>query len=227
MTESSGISHINSIGQYKVNTVGTVVKGFECRIAEDGEILIRGEGVFQGYLNQPDATAEAIDSEGWLYTGDIGEVDAEGFLKITDRKKNLLITAGGKNVAPANIELLIMREPLVSQVVVIGDRRRFLSALITVSAEGIAGLLETEVFAGRSEREVLESDHVRSLVAKSVEDANGELARYENIRRYEILPGEFTEERDELTPTMKIKRRVVLEHYADVIEGFYAEDAGD
>lgn len=224
MTESSGISHINSVGQYKVNTVGTVVKGFECRIAEDGEILIKGDGVFQGYLNKPEATAETIDSEGWLHTGDIGEVDAEGFLRITDRKKNLLITAGGKNVAPSNIEVLITREPLISQVVVIGDRRRFLSALITISAEGIAGLQETEAFSGKSAQEILESDHVRSLVEKSVGDANSELARYENIRRYEVLPVEFTEEKDEMTPTMKIKRRVVLENYADVIEGFYAEE---
>ena len=227
MTESSGISHMNSKGRYKINTVGTVVKGFECRIAEDGEILIRGDGVFQGYLNRPEATAETIDAEGWLYTGDIGEVDAEGFLKITDRKKNLLITAGGKNVAPANIEILITREPLISQVVVIGDRRRFLSALITISTEGIANLQQSEAFAGKSAQEVIESEHIRSVVAKSVAAVNEELARYENIRKFEILPAEFTVESGELTPTMKIMRRVVLENYASIVEEFYADEEAE
>ena len=222
MTESSGISHINSKGQYKINTVGTVVKGFECVIADDGEILVRGDGVFQGYLNRPEATAEAIDDDGWLHTGDIGEVDSEGFLRITDRKKNLLITAGGKNVAPANIEVLITRESLVSQVVVIGDRRKFLSALITVSGEALEGLRDKEEFANMSIDEIRESDYVRKKVDDSVQRANSELARYENIRKYEILPAEFTVETDELTPTLKIKRREVFANYESIIEGFYA-----
>lgn len=226
MTETSGISHINSKGHYKINTVGTVVKGFECMIADDGEILVRGDGVFQGYLNRPDATAETVDSEGWLHTGDIGEVDAEGFLRITDRKKNLLITAGGKNVAPANIEVLITRESLVSQVVVIGDRRKFLSALITVSEEGLQGLLEKDEFSGKSIDELRDSDHVRKRVDEAVQRANSELARYENIRKYEILPAEFSIESGELTPTLKIKRREVFANYESIIEGFYAGDEG-
>ncbi|MFP6581187.1 MAG: long-chain fatty acid--CoA ligase [Candidatus Hydrogenedentota bacterium] len=223
MTESSGISHMNGKRDYKLNTVGMVVKGFECVIAEDGEILVRGDGVFQGYLNQPEATAETIDEDGWLHTGDIGEVDADGFLRITDRKKNLLITAGGKNVAPSNIELLITREPIISQVVVIGDRRRFLSALITLSTEGLEELRESDEFSGMSVDEIRETESIQSRIEDSVNQANSELARYENIRKYEILPEEFTIESGELTPTMKIKRRVVFENYDSVIEGFYAE----
>ena len=223
MTESSGISHMNSVGQFKLDTVGTVVKGFDCEIAGDGEILVRGDGVFQGYLNDPEATAEAVDAEGWLHTGDIGEIDDEGFLRITDRKKNLLVTAGGKNIAPANIEMLITREPLISQVVVIGDRRNFLSALITVSAEAIAALRATEEFSSHSHEEMVESDHVKRIVDASVEKANGELARYENIRKYTILAQEFSIEGDELTPTMKIKRAVVIENYGSTIEEFYSE----
>ena len=227
MTECSGISHINSKGHYKINTVGTVVKGFECVIADDGEILVRGDGVFQGYLNRPEATAETIDEEGWLHTGDIGEVDAEGFLRITDRKKNLLITAGGKNVAPANIEVLITRESLVSQVVVIGDRRKFLSALITVSTEGLENLRERDEFANKSLDEVRTSEYVRKKVDDAVQKANAELARYENIRKYEILPAEFTIESGELTPTLKIKRREVFANYESIIEGFYAGEEND
>jgi long-chain acyl-CoA synthetase len=224
MTESSGISHMNTNnGHYKLNTVGTVVKGFECVIADDGEILVRGDGVFQGYLNRPEATAETIDEDGWLHTGDIGEVDVEGCLRITDRKKNLLITAGGKNVAPANIELLVVREPLISQVVVIGDRRRFLTALITLSTEGLEALSQDEEFAGQDIADIRSSDYVKQRVEESVNQANSELARYENIRKYEVLPAEFTIESGELTPTMKVKRSVVLENYASIIDDFYKE----
>lgn len=223
MTESSGISHMNSKGCYKLNSVGTVLPGYECVIADDGEILVRGDGVFQGYLNKPEATAETIDSEGWLHTGDIGEVDTEGFLRLTDRKKNLLITAGGKNVAPANIETLITREPIVSQVVVIGDRRKFLSALITVSVDSLESLKESDEFSGMSIDEIRKSDSVRARVQQSVDQANSELARYENIRKYEILDNEFTIETGELTPTMKIKRKVVFDKFESIIEGFYAD----
>ena len=223
LTEGAGISHMNSIGHYKQGTVGQVLTGYECRFASDGEILIRGDGVFQGYLNKPEATAEAIDEDGWLHTGDIGEVDAEGFLRITDRKKNLIITAGGKNVAPSNIELLIGREPLVSHVVVIGERRSFLTALITISTEALQGLQATEEFANQSLDEIRESQSIKDRIEEAVSDANTHLARYENIRKYVILPNEFTIEEGELTPTMKIKRKVISERYADEIEVLYQD----
>jgi len=227
MTESSGISHMNAVGKYKAGTVGTEVPWCECKIAPDGEILVRGEGVFQGYLNQPQATAEAIDPEGWLHTGDIGEKDADGFLRITDRKKNLIITAGGKNVAPANIELLITREPLVSQVVVLGDRRRFLSALITLSTDELNNLQKTETFAGMDHAEMIASETIRQRVHAAVERANAQLARYENIRAYRILNREFSIDSGEMTPTMKLKRKVIEQNHAETIETLYDENAAE
>jgi len=223
MTESSGISHMNAIGAYKAGTVGKTVPWCECKIAPDGEILVRGDGVFQGYLNKPEATAEAIDAEGWLHTGDIGVMDEDGFLRITDRKKNLIITAGGKNVAPANIELLVTREPLISQVVVVGDRRRFLSALITVSTEQITNLQKSEAFAGMEPADILASEEIQKRIAGAVERANTELARYENIRMYHVLDREFSIEAGEMTPTMKLKRKVIETNYGEIIEGFYKE----
>ena len=223
MTESSGVSHMNYIGRYKSGTVGTTLPGFECKIAEDGEILVRGDGVFQGYLNMPEETAAAIDPEGWLHTGDIGEIDDEGFLRITDRKKNLLITAGGKNIAPSNIELLINREPIISQVLVIGDKRKFLSALITISTEELEVLRQGPEFSGLSLEELIEGELIAERVRSAVDRANEELARYENIRRYKVLPREFTSEDSEMTPTMKLKRKVIEQNYADVIEAFYEE----
>jgi long-chain acyl-CoA synthetase len=224
MTESSGISHMNGIGRYKAGSVGTVMQGYESRLAGDGEILVRGDGVFQGYLNRPEATAEALDDEGWLHTGDIGEEDENGLLRITDRKKNLIITAGGKNVAPANIELLINREPIISQVVVIGDQRKFLSALITVSDEEIEKLKQHEDYAGKSSEEIRNSETILDRVQGAVTSANAELARYENIRKYEIMNREFTVEEGEMTPTLKLKRKIILEKHTTLIEEFYLED---
>lgn len=223
MTESAGVSHMNYFGKNKPGTVGTPLPGFECKIVEDGEILVRGDGVFQGYLNMPEETAATIDEEGWLHTGDIGEIDDDGFLRITDRKKNLLITAGGKNIAPSNIELLINREPLISQVLVIGDQRRFLSALITLSAEELENLREHPELSGRTLEEMMESELIVRRVQGAVDRANAELARYENVRRYKVLPREFTIEAGEMTPTMKLKRRVIEQDFADIIESFYAE----
>jgi long-chain acyl-CoA synthetase len=225
MTESTGISHMNYPGKYKAGTVGTVLPNYECQIAPDGEILVRGDGVFQGYLNMPEATAEAIDADGWLHTGDIGEVDDEGFLRITDRKKNLIVTAGGKNVAPSNIELLVTREPIISQVVVVGDRRRFLTALITISGEEIDKMRDAGQFDGHSLEEIVGSDTVRARVEAAVDRANSELARYENIRKYHVLEREFSIETGEMTPTMKLKRKVIEQNHAYIIEGFYEEEA--
>lgn len=221
MTECAGISHMNTFDHFKVGTVGRVLPGFDCRLAEDGEIQVRGDGVFQGYLNKPEATAEALQ-DGWLHTGDIGEVDEDGFLRITDRKKNLIVTAGGKNVAPANVEKLLKRESLISQVVVIGDRRRFLSALITLSTEELDKLSETDA-SGNGRASLIASEPIQARVQAALDQANEELARYENVRKYRVLDREFTVESGEMTPTLKLKRRVIEDHYADVIESFYAE----
>jgi long-chain acyl-CoA synthetase len=219
MTECAGISHMNTFDHFKVGTVGRVLPGFECKLEPDGEILVRGDGVFQGYLNKPEATAETLEG-GWLHTGDIGELDEDGYLRITDRKKNLIVTAGGKNVAPANIEKLLMRDSLISQVVVIGDRRRFLSALITLSAEELDKLSEG---SGNGRAALIASEEIQARVRDAVERANKELARYENVREFHVLENEFSVESGEMTPTLKLKRKVIEERHAAIIEKFYAE----
>ena len=170
-----------------------------------------------------DGAGKAVESiEGGIIVFD-GEIDDEGFLRITDRKKNLLITAGGKNIAPSNIELLINREPIISQVLVIGDKRKFLSALITISTEELEVLRQGPEFSGLSLEELIEGELIAERVRSAVDRANEELARYENIRRYKVLPREFTIEDSEMTPTMKLKRKVIEQNYADVIEAFSEE----
>jgi len=212
LSECGGASHCNRPDAYRVGTVGRPVDGTECVLAEDGEVLIRSEAVFKGYLNKPEETAEMLDDEGWLHTGDIGEIDAEGFLKITDRKKNLIITAGGKNVAPAGIELLLKRESIISQAVVLGDRKPYLIALLTLNPDNIANLSE---------------DQVRERVEKVIDEANTKLARYEQVKKYRILDREFSVESGEMTPTMKIKRNVVSKNWNDLVEEIYSESGAE
>ncbi len=207
LSETSGASHVNLPENFRLGTVGLPIKGCEQRIAEDGEILLRSDAIFRGYLNLPDATAEAIDEDGWFHTGDIGEIDADGFLRITDRKKNLLITAGGKNVAPANIETLLKREPIVSQALVLGDRQPFLTALITLNPDVRQTLSEAEIEA-----------RIEAIIATT----NKEVARYEQIKKYRLVPREFTIEDEEMTPTMKLKRRVIMDNWRNLVDEMYA-----
>lgn len=208
LSECGGASHCNRPSAYRVGTVGKPVPGCECKIAEDGEILLRSPAVFRGYLGMPEETREVLDEDGWLHTGDIGEVDADGFLRITDRKKNLIITAGGKNVAPAPIETLIKRDPIVNQVVVLGDRKPYLVALVTVSHDYV-------------QSQGLTQEEVRARVAHAVAEANKHLARFEQVKRFAVLEREFSVDSGEMTPTLKIKRNVVAKHYADIIESLY------
>jgi long-chain acyl-CoA synthetase len=210
LSETSGASHTNLPEDFKIGWVGKPIPGLEQKIAEDGEICLRGPSVFNGYMNRPDETAEAIDSEGWFHTGDIGEIDDQGFLQITDRKKNLLITAGGKNVAPAGVEMLVKREPCISQVVVLGDRMPYLVALVTVdqdviSSEGISG------------------EDVEKRVEVAINEANEQVARYEQIKKFRILDRDFSIEGGELTPTMKIKRKAVMENFKSYVDDMYSE----
>lgn len=207
LSETSGASHMNLPESFRLGTVGLPIKGCEQRIAEDGEILLRSDAIFRGYLNLPDATAEAIDEDGWFHTGDIGEIDADGFLRITDRKKNLLITAGGKNVAPANIETLLKREPIVSQALVLGDRQPFLTALITLNPDVRQTMSEAEI-----------ESRIEAIIAVT----NKEVARYEQIKKYRIVPREFTIEDEEMTPTMKLKRRVIMDNWRHLVDELYA-----
>ncbi len=223
LTETSPVIAVNTPGATKVGTVGRPFPGVEVAIAEDGEILSRGPNTMRGYWNKPDATAEAIDSEGWFHTGDIGEIDAEGFLRITDRKKEILVNAYGKNIAPAPIENQLKTSRFISQAVIIGDRRKFLSALVVPDFEGVAAWADTrKLDVDTSDPEALAGDpRVRALIEKEVDAVNQELAHYEQIVAFDLIPHEFSIEGGELTPTQKVKRRVIDSKYGDRIDAIY------
>lgn len=222
-SEGSGPTTFNrpTPGWTRFSTVGRPFPGAEVKIAEDGEILVKGPNVFMGYYKNEKASAETL-IDGWLYTGDVGEFDDAGFLRITDRKKDLIITAGGKNVAPQNIEKLLRRVEGIGQAVVIGDKRKFLSAVLTVDVERLPDLAPKMGWPTDPEK-LVEDAAFKAYVQAGVDEANAELARYENIRKFVILPLDFTVDGGELTPTQKIKRRVVNEKYAAQIEGMYDE----
>ena len=205
MTETSTAATIAKPDAFKFGTVGKPFRGCEIKIAEDGEILAKGPNIFRGYYKNEEATKETLQ-DGWLHTGDIGEIDADGYLKITGRKKDIIITAGGKNITPANLEAEIKQHPLVSQCVVIGDRRPYLVALITLDPE------EAEKFEGDK----------RDAIQAHVDDVNEKFARVEQVKKFEILPQDLSQEGGELTPTLKVKRNVVAEKYEGQIEKLYA-----
>jgi long-chain acyl-CoA synthetase len=207
MTETSTAATISTEDAFKLGTVGKPFPGCEIRIAEDGEILVKGPNVFQGYYKNPEATAETI-VDGWLHTGDIGEIDADGYLLITGRKKDIIITAGGKNITPANLEAEIKQSTLVSQCVVVGDRRPYLVALVTLDEEEVAKLAP-------------DAD-VHKLIGDHIDAINEKFARVEQIKKFAILPHDLSQEGGELTPTLKVKRSVVTEKYADEVERLYA-----
>lgn len=221
LTETSAGTFVNRPGRNKIGTVGPPVPGTEVRIAEDGEILVKGPGVMKAYFNDPAATAEVL-RDGWLYTGDIGEVDADGHLRITDRKKDIIVTAGGKNVAPQNLENDLKTDPLVSQVMVHGDRRKFLSALVTLNEEAVrAWGRERGLTPGVA---LHEDPKVVARIQEAIDALNARQASYATIKRFAIIPRDFTQESGELTPTLKVKRKVVTRNYQAVLDGFYAEE---
>ncbi|GMU64814.1 MAG: AMP-binding protein [Acidobacteriota bacterium] len=222
LTETSPVLTVNRPKRVKLGTVGPVIDGIELRIAEDGEILSRGPNTMQGYFGKPEATAEVIDREGWFHTGDIGHVDDEGFLVITDRKKELIVNAYGKNVAPAPIENSLKSSRWISQAVVVGDRRQFLSALIVPDFEALHPWATGQGISGDNAALVAHA-RVRDLIAAEVAKVNEHLARYEQIRSWDLLPAELTLEGGELTPTLKVKRRVIHVKYKDVLDRLYAE----
>lgn len=221
MTETTGLATANPLGAQKIGTVGKPVFGIEVKIADDGEILIKGAN-FSGYLKNPEATAEALDEDGWMHSGDLGSIDEEGYISITGRKKDLIITAGGENISPSLIQMLLGRSPYISQAVVIGDKRRFISALITLSEEAIRPWAVENGLGELSMAELSQNDQVRALIEQAVADANDSLARVQQVRKFEILPSDFSIEADELTPTLKLKRNVIENHYGEVIESIYA-----
>ncbi len=221
LTETSPTLTINRPGAWRPGTVGRPLAGTTIRIAGDGEVLAKGPQVFAGYWHNPGATSEAIDADGWFHTGDIGELDDDGYLRITGRKKELIVTAAGKNVAPAPLEDRLRAHPLVSQAVVVGDERPFVAALVTVDEEAFvewaaeAGL-ETPTVA-----EAAETAELRAAVRAAVDDANRSVSRAESIREFAILPHDFTIDAGELTPTLKVRRSVVHGRYQAVIDSIY------
>jgi long-chain acyl-CoA synthetase len=223
LSETAPVLTVNTPDHVKMGTVGQAVPGVTLRIAEDGEILAKGPNIMPGYWNLPEATAEVIDADGWFHTGDIGEVDAEGFLRITDRKKELIINAYGKNVAPAPIENALKASRYIGQAVVIGDRRKFLSALLVPDFEVIKPWAEKQGIGTGDANAMLRDAKVRALLSQEVDAVNTRLASFEKIVAWELLPNEFTLETGELTPTQKVKRRVINQKYGDVIERLYAE----
>jgi long-chain acyl-CoA synthetase len=214
-SEDCGPTSCNLPGRTKLGTVGPPVPGLEVKIAEDGEILVRGPNVFLGYFKEPEATAETL-KDGWLCSGDLGAFDQQGFLSITGRKKEIIITAGGKNIAPKNIEALLKQSPLVAEAVVIGDRRKYLTALVTLDEAAARKLVPSGDLTTAAE--------IRSAIQVTVDEVNKQLARVEQIKRFVVLPSAFGIDSGELTPTMKIKRKVIAQKYAREIESMYVED---
>jgi long-chain acyl-CoA synthetase len=222
MTETTGAFTTNRPGEFRLGTVGRPVPGVEVRIAEDGEILTRGPLNTPGYLNLPERTAELIDEEGWLHTGDIGSMDADGFLSVVDRKKELIITSGGENISPAAIENLLVAHPLIGQALSYGDRRPYVVALLTLDGDVAPAWARARGIEVSSLAELAEQAAVLDAVGEAVAEANERLARVQQVKRWRLLPVEWTAESEELTPTLKLKRRVVHAKYADVIDALYA-----
>ncbi|MGV0626629.1 AMP-dependent synthetase/ligase [Mycolicibacter minnesotensis] len=224
LTETSAAVTVNQVGAMKVGSVGKLLPGNSMRIAEDGELLVRGGVVFNGYWHNEQATADAF-TDGWFRTGDLADIDADGFLKITGRKKEIIVTAGGKNVAPAVLEDQLRAHPLISQAMVVGDAKPFIGALITIDPEAIEGWKERNSKTATATVADLTTDS--DLIAEvdaAVKQANLAVSHAEAIRKFHILPVDFTEDTGELTPTMKVKRNVVAEKFADVIEAIYSKN---
>jgi len=224
LTETSPVAVIGSIepGEIRRGWIGKALENLDVKLADDGEVLVRGPSVMMGYWNRPDATAEAFDDDGFLLTGDIGEMDDDVFLRIIDRKKDLVVTSGGKNVAPQPIENRLKQSPVVDVAVLIGERRNFISALVVPDFERLGQWAEENGIANDDLRSLLEQPEVAELYRKTVEAVNDDLARYERIREYRLLPEPLTVENGALTPTLKVKRRVIDERYAKIITEIYS-----
>lgn len=222
MSECTGPATASVPSRYRTGKAGFVLPGAELKIAEDGEICMRGRHVFKGYFKDSLATAETLDKDGWLHSGDIGVIDAEGFLQITDRKKDLIITAGGENVAPALVEGYLKGIPVVSQAVVIGDRQRYLSVLLTLNQERIKQDAEACGSAACDAETASKDEKFLQFLQRKIDEVNARLARVQAVKKFKVIPREFTIEGGELTPTMKVKRKVVTEKYKKEIDQLYS-----
>ena len=223
LTETSPVIAVNTFEHLRFGTVGRPIPGIQVKIAPDGEILARGPNVMMGYYKKEAETREAFEG-GWFHTGDIGHLDKDGFLVITDRKKDIIVTAGGKNIAPQPIENILKTNAFISNVIVIGDRRRFLSALIVPNFEKLEAYAKANGIAYRGVAELVKNGRILALMAAEVEKATPELAPYEKIKKILLLDREFDIEKEEMTPTLKVKRNIVEKEYKDQIDGLYVED---
>ena len=222
LTETCPALTFNRPGRYKFGSVGQALPGVELKIADDGEILARGPNVAtNGYYKQPQATSEAFEPAGWFHTGDIGRLDEDGFLYITDRKKDLIITAGGMNIAPQNIENLLKGDPFISQAMVYGDKKPYPVALVTLNAEELAKFTREEGILATDAAVVVQHPKIQERVGRTIEEKNTHLQSYAKIKKFRVLAGDFTQEGGELTPTLKVKRKVVTEKYKQAIEELY------
>ena len=223
LTETSPVISANTLSSLRFGTVGKPVPGVEVRIADDGEILVRGPNVMREYYNNPEATKEVIDRDGWFYTGDIGQLDSEGFLKITDRKKDLIVTAGGKNIAPQQIENMMKMSRFIEQANVVGDRRKFLTAVIVPAFEEVRAWAESEGIKTKDNKALVAHPRVVALMQGEMDKINSQLARYESIKKFVLVDIEFTQENDMLTPSLKVKRKVVNAKFSKQIEQLYSQ----
>jgi long-chain acyl-CoA synthetase len=215
------VATVNKADDFRFGSVGKALPGVEVKIGDDGEVLIKGPNIFHGYYKNEEATDEALE-DAWLHTGDLGRLDEDGFLYITGRKKDIIITAGGKNITPANLENDIKQNRYVSQAVVIGDRRPYLVALVTLDPEEAPGFAEQH---GLKVEELPESEEMRAEIQKTIDETNAKVARVEQIKYFTILPQDLSQPTGELTPTMKVKRNVVEEKFAKKIDSMYEAGA--
>ena len=220
MTETTAVGSVNTLENLRFGTVGRAMPGVEFKIADDGEILIKGPNVFREYWRNPEATKETFTEDGWLLTGDLGSLDEDGYVSITGRKKDIIITAGGKNLAPSNIENDLKQSRYISQAVMYGDRRPYPVALITLDPDEILPWAKQHDLP-EDMSELVNTEEVREMVQKELDRANAKYARVEQVKKFALLDHDLTQESGELTPTLKLKRNVVNERYEDVFDSLY------
>jgi long-chain acyl-CoA synthetase len=223
MTETCAVHTLNTTGEHHFGTVGKALPGVcEVKIADDGEILMRGGNIFKGYLNNPEATAETLNADGWLHSGDLGELDGDGYLSITGRKKDLIITSSGKNISPSNLENALKLCRWISQAVVFGDRKPYLTALLTIDPDEAGALAEKVGSDSKAPADLAKHEAVRAELQAAVDETNKKFARIEQVKKFTILERDLSQEHEELTPTLKVKRNVVYERYAGEFAALYA-----
>jgi long-chain acyl-CoA synthetase len=227
LTETSAGATCNRRTRIKIGTVGPALPGQELKIASDGEILVRGPCLMKGYYKNPTATAEVLEPDGWFHTGDIGELDADGYLRITDRKKDLIVTAGGKNVAPQNIENMLKTFPLISQAMVYGDKRPYLVLLVTLAEDAARKLLTGKGVQVGAYSELSKHPEIRAAVQEIIGKVNEQQPPYSTLKKFEIMEADFTQESGELTPTLKVKRKFCTQKYATILDKLYEGKSAD